>query len=205
VIAAVSPTLLAAADWPTYRHDNRRSGVSGETLAAESLAAVWTYRSPQPPQPAWAGPAKWDAYAGIRPLRSMRNYDPVFHVIAAGDSVYFGSSADDSLHCLDAATGSEKWRFTTDAPVRVAPTLVGDVLYFGSDDGFAYAVRANDGALIWKYAPTPDRRRILNNGRFISHWPIRTGVLVADGTAYFAASLLPWRETYLCAVDARTG
>jgi outer membrane protein assembly factor BamB len=204
-IVAVSPALLAAADWPAYRHDNRRSGVTGESLAAESLAAVWTYRSPQPPQPAWAGPAKWDAYAGIRPLRSMRNYDPVFHVIAAGDSVYFGSSADDSLHCLDAATGSEKWRFTTDAPVRVAPSLFGDVLYFGSDDGFAYAVRANDGTLIWKYAPTPDRRRILNNGRFISHWPVRTGVLVADGTAYFAASLLPWRETYLCAVDARTG
>ena len=31
------------------------------------------------------------------------------------------------------------------------------------------------------------------------------GVLVKDGTAYFGSSLLPWKESYLCAVDARTG
>ena len=30
-------------------------------------------------------------------------------------------------------------------------------------------------------------------------------MLVSDGTAYFAASLLPWKPTYLCAVDAATG
>ena len=58
------------------------------------------------------------------------------------------TSSDGHQPMVDAATGNEKWRFTTDAPVRVAPTLVGDVLYFGSDDGFAYAVRADDGALM---------------------------------------------------------
>ena len=36
-------------------------------------------------------------------------------------------------------------------------------------------------------------------------WPIRTGVTVMGDTAYFAASLLPWKESYLCAVDALTG
>jgi outer membrane protein assembly factor BamB len=34
---------------------------------------------------------------------------------------------------------------------------------------------------------------------------VRTGVLVDDGTAYFGASLLPWKKSYLCAVDARDG
>ena len=48
-------------------------------------------------------------------------------------------------------------------------------------------------------------RKIVNNGRFISTWPIRTGVLIEDGRAYFGASLLPWQESYLCAVDARQG
>ena len=38
-----------------------------------------------------------------------------------------------------------------------------------------------------------------------SFWPIRTGVTVDRGTAYFAASMLPWKESYLCAVDATTG
>jgi outer membrane protein assembly factor BamB len=35
--------------------------------------------------------------------------------------------------------------------------------------------------------------------------PCRTGVLVQDSKVYFAASLLPWRETYLCALDADSG
>ena len=64
--------LAWADDWPTFRHDNHRSGKTAERLAAESLGQEWVWRSPQPPQPAWAGPAKWDAYAGLRGLRSMR-------------------------------------------------------------------------------------------------------------------------------------
>ena len=64
---------------------------------------------------------------------------------------------------------------------------------------------ADRGELIWSFRPKPLDRLILNNGRLIPFWPIRTGVLVRDGTAYFAASLLPWKESYLCAVDADTG
>ena len=33
-----------AEDWPTYRHDNRRSGVSAEQLPAQ-LSEAWTYKS----------------------------------------------------------------------------------------------------------------------------------------------------------------
>ena len=36
-------------------------------------------------------------------------------------------------------------------------------------------------------------------------WPVRTGVLVESGQAYFGAALVPWRESFLCAVDAETG
>jgi len=196
---------LLAGDWPTFRHDNARSGVSPEALPAAALQQHWVHRSPGPPQPAWAGPAKWDAYHNIRTLRSMRNYDPVFHVAVAGDSLWFGSSADDSVRCLETATGEERWRFTTDGPVRIAPASVGDKLYFGSDDGFAYCLRAADGELLWKHTPVAAQRRILNNGRLISPWPCRTGVLVDGGTAYFATGMFPWKESYLCAVDAASG
>ncbi|MCE5278955.1 MAG: PQQ-binding-like beta-propeller repeat protein [Planctomycetaceae bacterium] len=192
-------------DWPTYQHDNRRSGKTHATLNAGSLAQAWTWQSPQPPQPAWSGPAKYDAYRIVKPLRSMRNYDPAFHMIVAGGSLFFGSSVDDSVHCLDAISGQEKWLFTTDAPVRIAPTFVDGKIYFGSDDGFAYCLAADDGSLVWKFRPSPDGRRFLNNGRLIGHWPVRTGVLVEDGTAYFAAGMLPWEDSYLCAVDAHSG
>ena len=38
-----------SSDWPTYRHDNRRSGVTTEQLQAQ-LKEAWTYKSPAPPQ-----------------------------------------------------------------------------------------------------------------------------------------------------------
>lgn len=36
-------------------------------------------------------------------------------------------------------------------------------------------------------------------------WPVRTGTAVMDGKVYFAASLVPWRRSYLCSLDAATG
>ena len=110
-----------ADDWPSYQHDVRRAGYSEEQIEAERLQLAWTWRSPSAPQPAWAGPAKWDAYAGRRDLPSMRSYDLSFHPIAGGGKVFFGSSSDDTLYCLDAADGNEKWSFVTDGPIRTAP------------------------------------------------------------------------------------
>lgn len=198
--------VVHAEDWPVYQHDNHRSGTTTESLPAERLAEAWVYRAPRPPEPAWDGAAKWDAYAGLRGLKSMRNYDPVAHVIVVGDRVFFGSTTDDSVHCLDAKSGRELWAFTTDGPVRIAPSWSQGRIYFGSDDGAAYCLEAESGNLVWRYAPvTSESRRVVHNGRLIPLWPCRTGVLIADGTAYFAMGMLPWKESYLCAVDALTG
>ena len=194
----------AATDWPTYRADNRRSGITAESLQVP-LSPAWTCASPAPPQMAWSGPAKWDSYANIRRLESMRNFDPAFFVISVGDSVYFGSSVDDAVHCLDAKTGAEKWVFHTDGPVRLPPSWHQGKIYFGSDDGNAYCLDASQGALVWKKKPSGQETLLLSDGKLISHWPCRTGVLVQDDIAYFGASLVPWEPSYLCAVDARTG
>ena len=194
-----------AADWPSYRRDVKRSGYTTEELSVRKLQNQWVLQAPQAPRPAWPGPAKWDAYARIRGLRGMRDYDSAFQMVVVGHSLFYGSSTDDAVHCIDTRSGRERWSFVTDAPVRMAPTIVDRRVYFGSDDGRAYCVNADDGKLIWKSASVQAEQMILNNGRFISHWPCRTGVLVADGTAYFGLSLLPWRESYLCAVDAETG
>ncbi len=193
-----------AEDWPTFQHDNRRSGVTAENLAVP-LEETWHYIHEAPPRPAWEGPAKWDAYSGRKDLKSMRNFDPVFHVTAASGKVFFGSSVTDAVHCLDAATGKERWSYYTDGPVRFAPTFYNGRVYFGSDDGYAYCVDAETGTLVWKYAPAGRERSVPVNGKLISLSPVRTGVLIDGGTAYFAASLLPWRPSYLCAVSAETG
>lgn len=205
VTVALSLSASWAADWPTHRNDNRRSGVTTETLPFETLEQKWVIRAPHVPRSAWPAPARWDSYANVRGLSEMRNYDPCFHVTVQGTTLYYGSSADDSVHAVDTQTGQEKWAFTTDAPVRVAPTVSGERLYFGSDDGHAYCISANDGQLIWRSESPKTAERFLNNGRLISLWACRTGVMIEGEIAYFGMGLFPWEEAYLCAVDALTG
>ena len=189
--------------WPTYRHDTRRSGATPSTLTLP-LAPAWTHTAGKPSQ-AWSGPAKWDAYSGNSGLQSMRNFDPCHYTTAADGHVYFGSSADDAAHCLDAATGKQVWTHFTNAPVRLPPSLADGLAWFGSDDGHAYCVDAKSGDLLWTKRAAPSDRLIASNGKLISPWPVRTGVLIDRGKAWFTASLVPWERSYLYCVDARTG
>ena len=193
-----------AETWPTYRHDNRRSGVTSETLEFP-LRQSWVRRSEHTPQTAWTGPAKWDAYSGNSGLQSMRNFDPCFFVTAADGSVFFGSSVDDAVHALDASNGKERWVFFTGSAVRFPPTIDSGRAYFGSDDGFAYCCDKKTGELIWKRQASPSNRRVTSNSKIISMWPVRTSVLVTDDKALFGASLVPWQPSYLWKVDAKDG
>jgi outer membrane protein assembly factor BamB len=190
-------------------HDNARSGVTTESLNLDELDEGWIYVSPMPPQVAWDGGAPWDAYRSdgttICELTPQRDFDFVFAVTVIGDLLYFGSSVTDSVHCLDIDTGRQQWFFTTEGPVRYPPSYDDGKLYFGSDDGHAYCIDADDGSFIWKYRPSEDTRLIGNNGSLISMWPVRTGTAVSDGKVYFAASLVNWQTSYLCSLDAQTG
>ncbi len=194
----------SASEWKTYRHDNRRSGVTSSSLEFP-LTIKWVHRSVLPPQMAWTGPAKWDAYSGNSGLQSMRNFDPCFYVTADGKSIFFGSSADDAIHSLDLQTGEENWVHFTGAAVRLPPTIANGNIYFGSDDGFAYCCNKSSGELVWRIRAAEDNRRITSNRKLMSLWPIRTGVLVEGQQAIFAGSLVPWEKSYLWSVDAITG
>ncbi|MBC8404603.1 MAG: PQQ-binding-like beta-propeller repeat protein [Planctomycetes bacterium] len=214
-----------AEDWPTFRHDAARSGRTSEKLAWELVKPSWQQNFAAP-TPAWPGPAQWDAFAALPGLKSMRDYDSAYHVIAVGDAIYFSSNSGVDatvqqatgqidhvgVYCLNAADGSLRWSYATSAPVRVAPTYQGDAggrsggkLYFGDDSGTAYCLNAADGQVVWSFAPHADDRQVIHDGRFISFAPIRTGVLVHDGQAYFGASFLPWKSSYLYSVNAKTG
>jgi outer membrane protein assembly factor BamB len=138
-------SCLRAEDWPTPRHDQRRSGVCRETIDATKLVLKWTWNSSLPPASAWPDAAKWDAYASLEGLQSMRNYDPVMHPIVAKQFVYLPSNSDDTVRCLRLADGSEVWSFTANAPVRIAPTFFENKVYFGSDDGRLYCVQSETG------------------------------------------------------------
>jgi len=204
VIISVGSGVARAEAWPTHRHDAARSGVTGERLAPP-LDEAWVYRSTYPPQPAWLGPARRDGWHKTENLKPRVIFDWAFHVVADDGAVYFGSSADDQVRCIDAKTGKERWRFFTDGPVRLAPTVRDGKVYVGSDDGVAYCLTAKDGRLIWKYKATPDDYRVAGNGRIMSVWPVRSGIVVDGGVAYFCAGLFAFEGAYLCAVKADDG
>ena len=193
------------ADWPMYRHDTARSGVTPERVKTP-LVQSWLYRPAHAPRPAWGkpNPRQVGGWYGLVEKPRM-HFDDAFHVVAAGGAVYFASSADGKVYALDAATGQARWSFLTDGPVRLAPTVVGDRLYVGSDDGCVYCLAAADGREVWRFRAAPSGRKLLGSGKMISLWPLRTGVLVDGGVAYFTAGVFPAEGVYLYALDAADG
>ncbi|NLY01583.1 MAG: PQQ-binding-like beta-propeller repeat protein [Rhodopirellula sp.] len=206
IVAVVAAAAVArAGDWPTYRRDVARSGVTDEQVKPP-LTDCWTYRPLHPPQPAWSepNPRPVGGWYGHNELRRV-HFDDAFHVAVVGGTLYFGSSADGKVYALDAATGKMRWNVLTGGPVRLAPTVWRDKVYVSSDDGFVYCLRAADGKELWKFQGAPSPNKLLGSGKMISLWPVRTGVLVDDGIAYFGAGIFPAEGVAVYAVDAEDG
>jgi outer membrane protein assembly factor BamB len=198
------PSLIADASITNERVINKKTISPIRREQAGIARKIWNFKPDSPPKPAWDTGAPWNAFAAKK-LFPIRCFDYAFHTTIADEGVFFGSSADDSVHKLDLKTGRNLWTFTTNAPVRVAPSYGKGYVYFGSDDGFVYCLQSDSGKLKWKYSPSPKSDLICSDGALISPWPIRSGVSLLNGKAYFAAALLPWREAYVCALDALTG
>ena len=187
--------VATAGDWPTYRHDAAHSGVNPES-PGDNLALEWTYVPLHPPDPAWPATAE---------EMPRMHADNAFHVAVAEGRVFFGSSVTDEITAIDAASGKIVWSFFTEGPVRFAPTVYNGRVYVGSDDGYVYCLKAADGTLVWKYRPGPSDEKVLGNERMISLWPVRTSVLVDQGTVYCGAGVFPYEGIYICALNADDG
>ena len=197
-------TLGQAADWPTYQHDYARTGVARESLLAP-FTDGWVHRSRHAPRPAWRGEAKWDGWNKVYDLKSRQIFDYAYHPVIADGLLYYGSSADDKIYCLDAATGEQRWTFFTEGPVRLAPTIAEGRVFVGSDDGHAYCLDAKSGTLVWKTQLALRDYRIPGNSRIISRWPLRTGIVVIGDLAYCAAGMFPSEGVLITAIEADTG
>lgn len=191
--------------WPTHMHDNQRSGQTTENIQLP-LHLQWTHTTSQPPKPAWPPPARQDFWHGKNTLKARVTYDRGFQLVSDGHALYFGSSSEDFVECLDIKNGKTTWRYFTEAPVRLAPTLSGDRILFGSDDGHVYCLNKYDGTLLYKIRPEHvTGRKIPGNERIISLWPIRTGVLVDGKTGFFGSGIFPEQGAYHCSFDLQTG
>ena len=125
-----------------------------------------------------------------------------------GNLVYFGSF-DGNFYAVDAASGAVKWKFETEGERRFAhrslhglhpsgetmsdpwdiylssPAISGGAVYFGSGDGYVYALDAATGALKWKF----------RTGSVVHASPA-----IAGGTVYIGS----W-DSYLYALEAASG
>ena len=177
-------------DWPMWRFDANRSATTPEQLT-EDLHRQWTLELP-PLKPAW-------------PEDPRLHFDATYEPVVAGQTLFYGSSRNDSVTAVDLATGKQLWRFYTDGPVRFAPLVFEGNVYFGADDGSLYCVTADSGRLVWRFRAAPGPRRVIGNERLVSVWPVRGGPLLMDGQIYFTAGVWPFEGTFLYVVDAATG
>ena len=186
--------------------NNQRTGVTAEQLPDNTLVQKWAFTSPTPPQTAWFRQMRYDGSNAANGEKSQRAYDSAFNLCVVGSDLFYASSSEYAVVCLNAQTGTEKWRFITEGPVRIAPSYAAGKLYFGSDDGRAYCINAADATEVWRYSPTNSTDAVIpHNLDFVSLTPCRTGVLVQNGKAYAGFGMLPWESAYLVALDAATG
>jgi outer membrane protein assembly factor BamB len=184
------PSKALGHDWPMWRYDAGRGAVSPQKLPAK-MHLQWV-RQLDPPKPAW-------------PKSQYRlQFDASYEPVVAGKTIFIGSMVTDSVTAYETETGRRKWRFYADGPVRFAPVVYKDKLYFACDDGYLYCLNARNGSLIRRFLVGPSEKNILGNDRLIGMWPVRGGPVLYDGKIYFAAGIWPFMGIFIHAIDAQT-
>ncbi|MBI5723741.1 MAG: PQQ-binding-like beta-propeller repeat protein [Planctomycetes bacterium] len=144
--------------WPAYRHDGTRGGAT-ETKLGPKLDPLWQ--------------------AKIGKL-STQAVIPASLVLAAAPDEH-------RVAALQPDTGKEAWSFTAGGRIDSPPTCTGQLVLFGSADGYVYCLKQADGQLVWRMRAAAAERMIPVRGQLESVWPIAGSVLANDGVAYFAA------------------
>ena len=166
-----------AGDWPTYRQNNQRTAA---TIVAvpKAVKVKWSFKPAQANTP-------------TAPVNAM-------------NTTYFAGSHG-IVRALDTVTGQLKWTAHTGGGIKYPPTLAGARLYVGSADGWVYCLNAYTGQRLWRFRAAPQETKIPVYGRLSSRWPVTSGVLVENGTAYAAAGIASHDGTHIYALDAKSG
>ncbi|MHC4402321.1 MAG: outer membrane protein assembly factor BamB family protein [Planctomycetota bacterium] len=181
----VDPADAPAADapaaddraWPCYRHDPWRSG-STPSAAPSRLEPLW---SVDLGAGGLAGPIveDWRENLFVKGL--------ITSPVVAGNRVVVARPDAHEVIGLDADEGTVAWRFTASGRVDTAPTLHKGLCLFGTKSGWVYALRVDDGRMVWRLRAAPLEEQIVAYGQLESPWPVPGSVLVDDDVAYFAA------------------
>jgi outer membrane protein assembly factor BamB len=149
---------LSSDEWPTYRHDSRRSGATESAVSTKLEIA-------------------WRADIGTRPSS----------LVVAGGKVLVAGVDTHTVHALGADNGEDIWKYTAGSRVDSPPTVHEGLAIFGSADGQVHCLGAADGELVWRFDAAPRHRLVTVFGQLESPWPVPGSVLVHDGKCWFAA------------------
>ena len=164
-------------DWPMYRRNGQRSGSTKAVVPAQ-LSKQW----------------------------EIELTGRVSQPVIVGDRLWVAERDAQRIRCLSPSTGKDIWSFTAGGRVDSSPTIAGGMVLFGCRDGAVYCLRADDGALVWRFRAAPDRK-IMSYGQIESLWPVHGSVLVQDGVVYFAAGRSSFLDggILVYGLDATTG
>jgi outer membrane protein assembly factor BamB len=166
--------------WPCYRHDAWRSASTLDTLPT-ALKVRWTTELGGWPEGAIA--RDWRTNSYVR--------GPVTPPVVSQGLVCVARPDAQQVVALDAATGAVRWRYTANGRIDTAPTLHRGLCLFGASSGWVYALRADDGRLVWRLRAAPEEERIVAYGQLESPWPVPGSVLAVEDLVYFAAGRHP--------------
>lgn len=165
-------------DWPTYRQNAARGGVSAALL-------------PPTLRTAWSVPLGKSLTAPV----------------VADNTVLLASKENKTVYAIDAATGRTRWRHVAGGIVDSPPTVVGQRVLFGAADGTVTCLSLDDGALMWRFHATPAPYKAIAMGELESLWPVNGSVLVKNGIVYFTAGRSSYLDggLFLFGLSADTG
>jgi outer membrane protein assembly factor BamB/tetratricopeptide (TPR) repeat protein len=143
---------------------------------AQNGQLLWTYQGER-----GEGITSPPSVAGSRAFIGSRVYR---NTLAQQDKSY-------ALLALQADDGSEIWRFFTERHIFVPPAVVGDTVFFGTDDGLFYALDAATGTERWKAEL---------GGRTVTQ-PQIAGDLVYTGERRGTVYALGWRSRLAEQID----
>ncbi len=177
-ISNLKPQISDAEDWPTYRGNAMRNGV---TKAAVPVNVKRT----------------WSAKVGVG----------LSQCVVAGGKVFVSTVDSHQVHALSADTGKALWIYTAGARVDSAPTFYRGTVLFGSRDGFVYCLTADTGELVWRFCACPVDRRAVVYDQVESVWPVHGSVLVHDNVLWFCAGRSSYLDggLHVYRLNPRTG
>jgi outer membrane protein assembly factor BamB len=194
-----------AADWPVYRGDKWRSG-STSSAGPEKLETLWTVALSTKAEIATfagkpAGPIlyDWAENAFVK--------GPLSPPTVANGIAYITRPDAHEVVALNASDSAVKWRFTADGRVDLPPSIHQGLALFGTHMGSVYALRADNGEVVWRIDAALNDERIVAYGQVESPWPVAGSVLIIGDDAFFAAGRQPFADggVFVHSVKALTG